>query len=87
MFDSGKIFVLYVVSQGAREIFKLLPHSFVEPSKLPDLFESVNSLNIPSNVYLSYVNIIAVSASIGNFLHIFIIHLTFYFNFMQLLTK
>ncbi|GER41742.1 bifunctional lysine-ketoglutaratereductase/saccharopine dehydrogenase [Striga asiatica] len=28
------------VSQGAREIFKLLPHTFVEPSKLPDLFEA-----------------------------------------------
>ncbi|KAG9443907.1 hypothetical protein H6P81_015247 [Aristolochia fimbriata] len=27
------------VSQGAQEIFKLLPHSFVEPSKLPELFE------------------------------------------------
>ncbi|KAK6147547.1 hypothetical protein DH2020_018459 [Rehmannia glutinosa] len=27
------------VSQGAREIFKLLPHTFVDPSRLPDLFE------------------------------------------------
>ncbi|XP_068660381.1 alpha-aminoadipic semialdehyde synthase isoform X2 [Aristolochia californica] len=27
------------VSQGAQEIFKLLPHTFVEPSKLPELFE------------------------------------------------
>ncbi|KAL6560083.1 hypothetical protein OROHE_006321 [Orobanche hederae] len=28
------------VSHGAREIFKLLPHAFVDPSKLPDLFEA-----------------------------------------------
>ncbi|KAL2250978.1 alpha-aminoadipic semialdehyde synthase [Sesamum indicum] len=27
------------VSQGAREIFKLLPHTFVDPSELPRLFE------------------------------------------------
>ncbi|PIA43283.1 hypothetical protein AQUCO_02000603v1 [Aquilegia coerulea] len=27
------------VSQGAQEIFKLLPHSFVNPSRLPGLFE------------------------------------------------
>ncbi|KAI3443496.1 hypothetical protein Pfo_000161 [Paulownia fortunei] len=27
------------VSQGAREIFNLLPHTFVDPSRLPDLFE------------------------------------------------
>ncbi|KAJ7980507.1 Lysine-ketoglutarate reductase/saccharopine dehydrogenase [Quillaja saponaria] len=27
------------VSVGAQEIFKLLPHTFVEPSRLPDLFE------------------------------------------------
>ncbi|KAL0346824.1 UNVERIFIED_CONTAM: Alpha-aminoadipic semialdehyde synthase [Sesamum calycinum] len=27
------------VSQGAREIFKLLPHTFVDPSGLPGLFE------------------------------------------------
>ncbi|KAG8376284.1 hypothetical protein BUALT_Bualt09G0047200 [Buddleja alternifolia] len=33
------------VSQGAREIFRLLPHTFVEPSKLPELFEKVISLN------------------------------------------
>lgn len=26
------------VSSGAQEIFKLLPHSFVDPSKLPDVF-------------------------------------------------
>ncbi|GFP97632.1 alpha-aminoadipic semialdehyde synthase [Phtheirospermum japonicum] len=28
------------VSHGAREIFKLLPHTFVDSSKLPDLFET-----------------------------------------------
>ncbi|KAK4414933.1 Alpha-aminoadipic semialdehyde synthase, partial [Sesamum alatum] len=28
------------VSQGAREIFKLLPHTFVDPSGLPELFET-----------------------------------------------
>ncbi|KAH6818412.1 lysine-ketoglutarate reductase/saccharopine dehydrogenase bifunctional enzyme [Perilla frutescens var. frutescens] len=28
------------VSQGAREIFNLLPHTFVHPSKLPDLYET-----------------------------------------------
>ncbi|KAF4396892.1 hypothetical protein F8388_004860, partial [Cannabis sativa] len=30
------------VSLGAREIFKLLPHSFVDPNKLPELFKMVN---------------------------------------------
>jgi len=30
------------VSQGAQEIFKLLPHTIVEPSKLPELFEMVS---------------------------------------------
>jgi len=30
------------VSQGAQEIFKLLPHKFVEPSKLPQLFSQGN---------------------------------------------
>ncbi|GAB2291553.1 hypothetical protein Dimus_025807 [Dionaea muscipula] len=29
------------VSQGAQEIFKLLPHTFVDPSKLPELFGAV----------------------------------------------
>lgn len=33
------------VSQGAQEIFKLLPHIFVEPSKLPDLFEAAEEKN------------------------------------------
>ncbi|KAG2717762.1 hypothetical protein I3843_03G190100 [Carya illinoinensis] len=28
------------VSLGAQEIFKLLPHTFVDPSKLPELFEA-----------------------------------------------
>ncbi|XP_042486504.1 alpha-aminoadipic semialdehyde synthase [Macadamia integrifolia] len=27
------------VSQGAQEIFKLLPHTFVDPSRLPELYE------------------------------------------------
>lgn len=31
-----------IVSLGAQEIFKLLPHSFVEPSRLPGLFETVS---------------------------------------------
>nr|XP_028953626.1 alpha-aminoadipic semialdehyde synthase-like [Malus domestica] len=31
------------VSSGAQEIFKLLPHTFVEPSELPALFGSVSS--------------------------------------------
>jgi hypothetical protein len=30
------------VSLGAQEIFKLLPHTFVEPSKLPELFVKVS---------------------------------------------
>ncbi|KAL9261363.1 Alpha-aminoadipic semialdehyde synthase-like protein [Drosera capensis] len=33
------------VSQGAQEIFKLLPHSFVEPRKLPELFEAARGLS------------------------------------------
>ncbi|EPS62960.1 hypothetical protein M569_11828, partial [Genlisea aurea] len=31
------------VSQGAQEIFKLLPHTFVEPSELPELFHKATS--------------------------------------------
>ncbi|KAF3439754.1 hypothetical protein FNV43_RR18032 [Rhamnella rubrinervis] len=36
------------VSVGAQEIFKLLPHTFVEPSKLPKLIESSRDLSQPS---------------------------------------
>ncbi|GKV03738.1 hypothetical protein SLEP1_g15988 [Rubroshorea leprosula] len=32
------------VSHGAQEIFKLLPHTFVEPSELPQLFEKEKDL-------------------------------------------
>ncbi|PIM97693.1 Saccharopine dehydrogenase (NADP(+), L-lysine-forming) [Handroanthus impetiginosus] len=32
------------VSQGAQEIFKLLPHAFVDPSGLPELFEMARDL-------------------------------------------
>ncbi|KAG8376285.1 hypothetical protein BUALT_Bualt09G0047300 [Buddleja alternifolia] len=32
------------VSQGAREIFRLLPHTFVEPIKLPELFEKARDV-------------------------------------------
>ncbi|KAM7513485.1 hypothetical protein LguiA_003068 [Lonicera macranthoides] len=32
------------VSVGAQEIFKLLPHTFLEPSKLPEVFEQVKDL-------------------------------------------
>ncbi|XVF48812.1 hypothetical protein PTKIN_Ptkin03bG0218400 [Pterospermum kingtungense] len=35
------------VSLGAQEIFKLLPHTFVEPSRLPELFEMGRNLNSP----------------------------------------
>ncbi|KAK6236637.1 Saccharopine dehydrogenase [Theobroma cacao] len=35
------------VSLGAQEIFKLLPHSFVEPSRLPELFGKGRNLNSP----------------------------------------
>lgn len=38
------------VSQGAQEIFKLLPHTFVEPSKLPELFETAGDQNQNSQV-------------------------------------
>ncbi|KAH9618009.1 hypothetical protein KSS87_016398 [Heliosperma pusillum] len=38
------------VSQGAQEIFKLLPHKFVEPSRLPELFEAVGEKNQHSPV-------------------------------------
>lgn len=30
------------VSQGAQEIFKLLPHTFIDPSRLPELFAQVS---------------------------------------------
>ncbi|XP_051150266.1 alpha-aminoadipic semialdehyde synthase isoform X2 [Andrographis paniculata] len=30
------------VSQGAQEIFKLLPHKFVDPGRLPELFDAAN---------------------------------------------
>ncbi|XP_022754742.1 alpha-aminoadipic semialdehyde synthase-like isoform X1 [Durio zibethinus] len=36
------------VSHGAQEIFKLLPHTFVEPSRLPELFGKVRNLNSPA---------------------------------------
>ncbi|KMT03434.1 hypothetical protein BVRB_8g191190 [Beta vulgaris subsp. vulgaris] len=38
------------VSQGAQEIFKLLPHTFVDPSRLPELFETAGSQNQHSRV-------------------------------------
>ncbi|KMT03437.1 hypothetical protein BVRB_8g191220 [Beta vulgaris subsp. vulgaris] len=38
------------VSQGAQEIFKLLPHTFVDPSRLPELFETARSKNQQSRV-------------------------------------
>ncbi|XP_057538815.1 alpha-aminoadipic semialdehyde synthase isoform X2 [Amaranthus tricolor] len=38
------------VSQGAQEIFKLLPHTFVDPSRLPELFETVGCQNRSSRV-------------------------------------
>jgi hypothetical protein len=31
-----------VVSLGTQEIFKLLPHTFVDPSRLPELFGVVS---------------------------------------------
>ncbi|CAI9098422.1 OLC1v1035066C1 [Oldenlandia corymbosa var. corymbosa] len=36
------------VSQGAQEIFKLLPHSFVDPSKLPELYTKGEDLRRPA---------------------------------------
>ncbi|XP_031375045.1 alpha-aminoadipic semialdehyde synthase [Punica granatum] len=33
------------VSAGAQEIFKLLPHTFVDPSELPELFETAKDLS------------------------------------------
>ncbi|KAJ4837985.1 hypothetical protein Tsubulata_043191 [Turnera subulata] len=33
------------VSHGAQEIFKLLPHTFVDPSKLPELFAQANDVS------------------------------------------
>ncbi|PON39202.1 Hopanoid-associated sugar epimerase [Trema orientale] len=36
------------VSLGAQEIFKLLPHSFVEPSRLPELFEKAKDVSQPA---------------------------------------
>ncbi|XP_041004799.1 alpha-aminoadipic semialdehyde synthase isoform X1 [Juglans microcarpa x Juglans regia] len=35
------------VSLGAQEIFKLLPHTFVDPSKLPELFEVASNVTQP----------------------------------------
>jgi len=34
-------FFSFIVSQGAQEIFKLLPHTFVDACKLPELVEEV----------------------------------------------
>ncbi|XP_060674765.1 alpha-aminoadipic semialdehyde synthase isoform X2 [Ziziphus jujuba] len=36
------------VSLGAQEIFKLLPHTFVDPSRLPDLYEKSRDLSPPT---------------------------------------
>ncbi|PON49418.1 Hopanoid-associated sugar epimerase [Parasponia andersonii] len=36
------------VSLGAQEIFKLLPHSFVEPSRLPEVFEKAKYVSQPA---------------------------------------
>ncbi|XP_058108760.1 alpha-aminoadipic semialdehyde synthase [Magnolia sinica] len=36
------------VSQGAQEIFKLLPHTFVDPSNLPKLFGMAGDVSHPS---------------------------------------
>lgn len=35
-------FIHYVASIAAQEIFKLLPHTFVDPSRLPELFDMVS---------------------------------------------
>ncbi|XP_062148674.1 alpha-aminoadipic semialdehyde synthase [Alnus glutinosa] len=35
-------------SLGAQEIFKLLPHTFVDPSRLPELFEVARDLSQPA---------------------------------------
>ena len=39
--DGVDCLFLCSVSQGAQEIFRLLPHKFVEPSELPKLASSV----------------------------------------------
>jgi len=36
-----------IVSQGAQEIFNLLPHTFVKPGELPELFEKVSLVLFP----------------------------------------
>ncbi|OAY26961.1 alpha-aminoadipic semialdehyde synthase isoform X1 [Manihot esculenta] len=36
------------VSQGAQEIFKLLPHTFIDPSRLPELFAQARGCSPPS---------------------------------------
>jgi hypothetical protein len=36
------LFLFLIVSHGAQEIFKLLPHTFVDPSRLPELFAQVS---------------------------------------------
>ena len=46
-------FISFVVSQGAQEIFKLLPHTFVDPSKLPEICGKVGS-GTPS--YILFTN-------------------------------
>uniref|UniRef100_A0A803M8V2 Saccharopine dehydrogenase (NAD(+), L-glutamate-forming) n=1 Tax=Chenopodium quinoa TaxID=63459 RepID=A0A803M8V2_CHEQI len=37
------------VSQGAQEILKLLPHTFVDPSRLPELFEKADYYSHPEH--------------------------------------
>lgn len=45
-YTSSKLDLLFIsstVSHGAQEIFKLLPHTFVDPSKLPEICGKVGS--------------------------------------------
>ncbi|XP_037495733.1 alpha-aminoadipic semialdehyde synthase isoform X2 [Jatropha curcas] len=42
------------VSQGAQEIFKLLPHTFVDPSRLPELFAQAKPSRTSKRAYQVY---------------------------------
>lgn len=64
----------FSVSLGAQEIFKLLPHSFVEPSRLPELFGKVSfHSNTPFDSYSGIYPIkgILIFGYLNSFSHLF----------------
>jgi hypothetical protein len=46
--------IYFAVSQGAQEMFRLLPHMFVEPSELQSLFVPGASMSQVSKLTCAY---------------------------------